>query len=67
MWAQTRNASIVAAQAPSMAIAAALPGLVPRAGSGSRVPVYARAPAAASRPTASHILAAQAFMTHVPY
>jgi hypothetical protein len=48
-----------------MAIAAALPGLVPRAGSGSRVPIHAIAPAI--RPTASHILADPAKLTHVPY
>jgi hypothetical protein len=57
MWAQTRNATIVAAQAPTVAIAAALPDLVARTGRCSRVPVDAIAPAVARRPTASDILA----------
>ena len=38
MAAQARNATIAAAQARIMTTAVTLPGLVARAGSGSRVP-----------------------------
>jgi hypothetical protein len=49
---------MAAAQATSVTIAAFLPGLAARAGSGNRIPAYTRPPATGSKPMASQILAA---------
>ena len=57
MVAQTRSAAIEVAQATIMAARPAGPGWVNWTGSCSRMPARNAAPAAASRPRASQVLA----------
>jgi hypothetical protein len=57
MAVQTRSAMAEVAQAVIVAARPAGPGWLNRTGSGSRMPANTAAPAAASRPRASQILA----------